>query len=314
MIDVVLLGTGGMLPLPNRNLSSMMVRANGSIILFDCGEGTQVAIKKYGLGFKNIDCICITHFHADHITGLPGLLLTIGNSGRDEPITIIGPLGLKSVVTSLTCVARDLPFKLNFIEVENDSLNGLDFDTQKDYVYKKDNLEINAMPLRHGINTNCLGYSISLKRAGKFDIQKAKKNNVPQQVWSLLQKEEVVIYNNKKYVPQDVLGENRKGIKISFVTDTRPFNDIATFAQNSDLFVCESMYFDDDKLQNAKKHNHMIFKEAYDLFVRSTSQKMWLTHYSPAFSPSNDDFLKIKNFEGVQFGYDGMTAELQFEE
>ena len=98
MIDVALLGTGGMMPMPERFLSSMLLRINGRLILVDCGEGTQVTLKMLGWGFKAIDTICFTHYHADHISGLPGMLLTIGNSGRTEPVKLIGPPGLKKVV------------------------------------------------------------------------------------------------------------------------------------------------------------------------------------------------------------------------
>ena len=99
MIDVCLLGTGGMMPLPYRWLTSLLVRYNGSSLLIDCGEGTQIAMKEKGWSFKPIDVICFTHYHADHISGLPGLLLTMGNAERTEPLTMIGPKGLERVVT-----------------------------------------------------------------------------------------------------------------------------------------------------------------------------------------------------------------------
>ena len=120
MLDVCLLGTGGMMPLPRRWLTALMCRYNGSNILIDCGEGTQVAIKQKGWSFKPIDVICITHFHADHISGLPGLLLTMGNAERTEPLTMIGPRGLEKVVKALRIIAQELPFEINFIELSGD--------------------------------------------------------------------------------------------------------------------------------------------------------------------------------------------------
>ena len=112
MLDVCLLGTGGMMPLPGRRLTALMTRYNGSSLLIDCGEGTQVAIKEKGWTFKPIDAICFTHYHADHISGLPGLLLTMGNTDRREPLTMIGPKGLERVVTALRTIAPELPFQV----------------------------------------------------------------------------------------------------------------------------------------------------------------------------------------------------------
>ena len=117
MLDVCLLGTSGMLPLPGRWLTSLLLRYNGSSMLIDCGEGTQIAIKEKGWSFHPIDVICFTHYHADHISGLPGLLLTIGNSDRTEPVTLIGPKGLSRVVSALRVIAPELPYELRFIEL-----------------------------------------------------------------------------------------------------------------------------------------------------------------------------------------------------
>ncbi len=122
MIDVCLLGTGGTLPLPERFLSSLLVRSGGRLILIDCGEGTQVSLRRLGWGLKDIGTILITHFHADHISGLPGLLLTIGNSGRggDEPLTIFGPRNIQRVVDSLRIIAPRLPYPVRCQEMLGD--------------------------------------------------------------------------------------------------------------------------------------------------------------------------------------------------
>ena len=117
MLEVNLLGTGGMVPLPGRFLTSLLVRYEGTAILIDCGEGTQVAIREQGLGFKQIAVICLTHFHADHVAGLPGLLLTIGNAGRADPLMIVGPAHVGEVVQCLCVIAPQLPYELRFAEI-----------------------------------------------------------------------------------------------------------------------------------------------------------------------------------------------------
>jgi len=116
MLDVALLGTGGMMPLPNRFLTSMLCRVNGLMLLVDCGEGTQITLQKLGWGFKNIDAIAITHFHADHISGLPGILLAMGNADREDPLLMLGPPRLAHVVQSLRVIVPELPFEIYFKE------------------------------------------------------------------------------------------------------------------------------------------------------------------------------------------------------
>ena len=153
MLEVCLLGTGGMMPLPYRWLTSLMTRYNGSNLLIDCGEGTQIAIKDKGWGYKQIDTLCFTHFHADHISGLPGLLLTMGNTERTEPLTIIGPRGVERVVNSLRVIAPEIPFPIEFIEL-----------TEKEEVIEHKGYVITAFRVNH--NVTCYGYTLDIKRTG----------------------------------------------------------------------------------------------------------------------------------------------------
>lgn len=302
MIDVCLLGTGGMMPLPHRALTSLMLRYNGMNVLIDCGEGTQVAIKQQGWTVKPIDVICFTHFHADHISGLPGLLLTLGNAERTEPVTMIGPKRLEKIVNALRMIAPELPFPIRFIELEDD---------QESFTFN--GLRINAFKVQH--NITCYGYSVELDRAGKFDVQKAKELNVPMPLWSRLQKGETVQWENITFTPDMVLGAPRKGIKLTYCTDSRPTRSIVDNAKNSDLFICEGMYGEPDKENKAKEYKHMTFYEAAQMAEEAEVKEMWLTHYSPSLVRPQDYEEKVREiFPNTIVAKDRRTTTLLFEE
>ncbi len=302
MIDVCLLGTGGMMPLPQRALTSLMVRYNGTSILIDCGEGTQIAVKKCGWSFKPIDVICFTHFHADHISGLPGLLLTLGNAERTEPLLLVGPKRLEKVVTALRTIAPELPFPIEFHELQ-----------EAEETIHVNGLNIHAFRVNH--NVTCYGYSIELDRAGKFDVNKAKENQVPMPCWSSLQKQEQVEYQGIIYTQDMVLGPARKGLKLTYCTDTRPTGSIVENAKGSDLFICEGMYGEDGKEQKAKEYKHMTMYEAAELAKQAEVQELWLTHYSPSLvHPEQFENKVRKIFPQTIISRDGRVCELMFED
>jgi len=301
MLDVCLLGTSGMMPLPGRWLTALMTRYNGSSLLLDCGEGTQIAIREKGWSFHSIDIICFTHYHGDHISGLPGLLLSMGNAERKEPVTLIGPKGLEKVVNSLRIIAPELPFELKFIEL-----------TQKTETFEINGYQISAFQVKH--NIICYGYSIYIKRGGKFYTEKALQNAVPQKYWSKLQKGLTIVDGDITYTPDMVIGPERKGIKLTYCTDSRPVKAISDFAMNSDLFICEGMYGDSDKEAKAKEYKHMTFGEAAQLAKTAQVKELWLTHYSPSMTRPEDFLAEARRiFPNTKLGKDKKTVTLTFE-
>ncbi len=288
------------MPLPYRWLTAMMVRYNGSTLLVDCGEGTQIAIKERGWSFKPIDTICFTHYHGDHISGLPGLLLTMGNAERTEPLTLIGPRGLERVVNALRVIAPELPFKIIYKEV-----------TEQEQTFEMNGYRLKAFRVNH--NVTCYGYSIEIDRAGKFDVERAKAADIPQRLWGVLQKGETVDTGERILTPDMVLGPARKGLKVTYCTDTRPTDLIKKNAVGSDLFICEGMYGEKDKIKKAKEYKHMTFYEAAEIAKAADVGEMWLTHYSPSLTKPEefmDDVRKI--FPRSVAAKDGRTMELVF--
>ncbi|MCI8417350.1 MAG: ribonuclease Z [Lachnospiraceae bacterium] len=302
MLDVCLLGSGGMMPLPYRWLTALMTRFNGSSLLIDCGEGTQIAIKEKGWSFKPIDVICFTHFHGDHISGLPGLLLTMGNAERTEPLTLIGPKGLERVVNSLRVIAPELPFPLVFREL-----------TGPEETIWQNGYRIRAFRVNH--NVVCYGYTLEIDRAGKFQLEKALEQQIPKPYWSRLQKGEVIEAEGKTYTPEMVLGAPRKGIKLTYCTDTRPTGSIVEHAKDSDLFICEGMYGEKEKEAKARENKHMTFYEAARLAREAQVKELWLTHYSPSLNHPEEFMEEVRSiFPRAVAGKDRKSVELIFEE
>lgn len=271
--EVFSLGTGGMMPLPGRYLTSALLRREGELFLFDCGEGTQVSLKKLNLKWKKINAIFISHMHADHVTGLPGLLMLSSQVDRDDPLYIYGPERLKEYVEeNRRILDMYINYEIRVIPVEE----GVILDTEE--------YTVNAFKLDH--TKECFGYSFVEKdRPGEFNTVKAKELQVPMgPKWGLLQRGENVINEEGKVItPKEVLGDKRKGRKFSFITDTAYFPEIASFVWQSDLLLIEGM-FSHVLAEDAREKKHMTMVEAARVASDAEVVKMGLQHYSPRYT------------------------------
>ncbi|MBR1862401.1 MAG: ribonuclease Z [Lachnospiraceae bacterium] len=302
MLDICLLGTGGMMPLPYRWLTSLMMRYNGHSILIDCGEGTQIAMREKGWSPNPIDIICFTHYHADHISGLPGMLLNMGNADRTEPLLLIGPRGLERVVGSLRVIAPELPFELKFMEIEGDRQS-----------FEFEGFRLKAFKVNHSML--CYGYTMEIDRGGRFDKDRAEALEIPVKLWSRLQKGETVKEDGRTFTPDMVLGESRKGIKVTYCTDTRPTDSIREAARDTDLLILEGMYGDPEEAEKARQKKHMTMQEAAQIAKEADTKELWLTHYSPAMNwPDNYRDAVRAIFDRAHISRDGRSKELNFED
>ena len=302
MIDLCTLGTGGTMPLPDRALASLYVRVGGRAVLVDCGEGTQIGIQRLSWGIQCIDAILLTHYHADHCSGLPGMLLAITKAGRTAPLHIYGPIGLERVVAGLRVIAPSLSCPIVLHEIIDDYSP-----------FTAIGLTITPFPLRHEMP--CIGYQFHLPRPALFDPIRARAQEIPQKFWSRLQKGETIEEEGRTLTPDMVLGPQRKGIKLTYTTDTRPTDSIRENAKDSDLFICEGMYGEKEKAAKAVEYKHMTFYEAAELAKEANVGEMWLTHYSPSLTKPEHYMNDVKKiFPRAKAGKDGMSVDLMFED
>ncbi len=294
MLDVCVLGCGGVVPKADRHLASAYLRYNGYGVLIDCGEGTQLAVKKAGFLLSRIGLILITHFHADHMSGLPGLLLSMGNEGRTETVTIAGPHGIEAIVRSLCVIAPEIPFDIEFVPLG-------DFDS-----IERGGISVTAFELLH--SCPCFGYDFRISRGGRFDRARAEANGVPVKYWKRLQQGESV----DGYTPDMVLGESRRGIHVTYATDTRPLDIIATMAYEADLLICEGM-FERAKTDRAREAKHMTIAEAAALAADAMPEELWLTHYSPSMPDPTEFAAEAAAFPNTVITTDGTAKTIRFQ-
>ena len=289
-----------MMPMPGRWLSSALVRCGATLTLFDCGEGTQVPWKALGWGFRQLGAICLTHMHADHVLGLPGVLFMVAHAGRTEPLDIYGPRGTTYVVEGLRRVAADMPFPIYVHELKGD-----------EHFELPGGLHGSCAPASHGVP--CLAYRAELERRPEFQVEKARALGLPVQFWSLLQRGEAVEYAGRIVRPEQVLGEPRRGISLAFITDTRPTGTLGKFASNVDLLICESMYDDPADLPLAQANEHMLAEEAAGIAKAAGVSRLLLTHFSPKINdPTQAERAARRVFPETRAARDGTVVTLNF--
>ena len=307
MLDICLLGTGGMHPLPHRFLTSLYVKCGSRALLIDCGESTQTAMRCAGCSFKAIDLICITHLHGDHVNGLNGLLLSMALSGRTEPVIVTGPQGLYQILSGLLITVPGLPFPLQVRELPAEPGG------EPCHAAQLDSLSIKGFPSEHRIP--CLGYRLEVPRQGKFMPEIAKALGIPVSQWALLQRGQTVRADGRTISPADVLGPARKGLKLLYATDTHAISSISDLGQDADLLILEGLYGDETLRQKAFDRGHMTMLQAAQLAKDAGAAELWLTHYSPSVAdPLVYQDAVSRVFPGAVMGRDGMKKTLRFQE
>ncbi len=309
-MEVYVLGCGGMMPLPGRHLTSVLVRREGELILFDCGEATQISLKRLNLKWKRISTIYISHTHADHITGLPGILMLSAQVDRTEPLTIIGPKRIRDYIeTSRDVLDMYINYEIIIKELEDPTIPQIVTDNDEYYV--------KAIPLDH--SKVCVGYTlIEKERPGVFFPDKAKEIGVPVgPMWSILQSgESVTLEDGREIKPEDVMGSTRKGRKFSFITDTAYTPDIAPHVENSDLLICEGM-FEEALIDSAREKKHLISKQSAKIAKDANVKQLGLIHYSPRYMERELQLLLTEAksvFSNTVLTRDRMIFNLPYEE
>jgi ribonuclease Z len=277
-MEAFILGVGGTMPLPNRHLTSVLLRREGEVFLFDAGEGTQVSLRALNLKWKKISAILISHTHADHITGLPGMLMLSSQVDRDEPLYIIGPSRIAEYVeSSRRILEMYINFEIRVLEIADPSIPQV--------VYTGEGYRIESFPLRH--SRVCVGYTfIEDPRPGLFHPENALAAGVPRgPLWSRLQSgETVTLEDGRQVTPEEVLGPTREGRKFAYMTDTLPIESVVPHIADSDLLISEGM-FQEEHRETAYAKKHMTAADAARLAVRAGGvRRMGLVHFSPRYT------------------------------
>ena len=307
MIDITLLGTAALVPIPERALTAATLICEGRTILFDCGEGTQCAARRAGVGLMKTDLIALTHYHGDHIFGLPGLLQTMCSMGRTETLYITGPEGLRDELAPILKLVGWTSYAIELVEVPPEGLRLSEL--VKGWPTEA---KLSAFRTEHRVPSQ--GYCFTLDRAGKFMPQKAKELGVPVNQWGLLQKGQSVQVGDTVISPELVLGEARRGLKFVFSGDTAACDALIEAARGADLLILEATYGENGQAELAVDHGHMNFAQAATVAAKADAKALWLVHYSQMIEDPRDYLPNAAAiFAGTVCGEDGMHTTLRFE-
>ena len=270
-LDVVFLGTSASAPTAGRAPTALLVRRGGDRLLFDCGEGTQRQLMRSTLGLPDLEAIYLTHYHADHTLGLPGLLKTFALRGRDVPLTVFGPPGLRELFTDLRRVFGKVPYPLETIEVRPGE--ALD----------RDGYRILVFPVHHGVSA--VGYAVDEPdRPGEFDAAAADALGIPfgPERGALQRGESVTLPDGRAITPDAVIGEARKGRRVVITGDTAPVETVRVLAEGADLLVHEATFAEEER-SRAEETLHSTARQAAEVAAAAGVRLLALTHFSPRY-------------------------------
>ena len=309
MLTITLLGTAATMPLPDRALSAAFAACAGRGLLLDCGEGTQAAARRAGVNLMRTDAICLTHYHGDHIFGLPGLLQTLGAQGRTRPLVLAGPQGLPEIWSAVRALTGPLPYPVRPQVLEAGTPLALDA--------LGEGWPAGAvlLPFATKHRVRSLGYRLELPRAGRFAPERARALGVPVQQWKLLQHGQSVTVDGRTVCPAEVLGATRKGLSFVFSGDTAPCEGLLQAAQGADLLVCDATYALPEQEEQAAQWGHSTFGQSAALAAQAGAKRLWLTHYSPMITDPEEYAAQAQDiFPAAECGFDGKRIALQYEE
>jgi len=301
MLNVIFLGTAGSLPTPERNPSAILVNREGELVLFDCGEGTQRQMMRARTGMMRLNYIFLTHLHADHILGVPGLLETMAFQGREEPLTIAGPVHTTNLVETF----RSLCHSFRDFEVKS-------LDLRPGDVVRMDGYQVEALETNHSVPS--LGYSLKEDlRLGRFNREEAVSLGVPPgPLFGRLQRGESVEVDGRIIQSCQVMGPPRPGRKIVYSGDTRPCKSIEEASQMADLLIHDGALA--DEMSNwAIETKHSTAGEAAQLAKRAAVKRLVLTHISSRYSEDSSKLLREAKliFDRTLVAEDFMKLEIK---
>lgn len=308
MITVTLLGTGALSPIPERALAAAALTVSGRTLLFDCGEGTQTALRREHISPLKIDVIALTHYHGDHIFGLPGLLQTMMQEQRQTPLYIVGPGDAEKALAPIFTLAGALPYRVFFAAVPNE---GLRLDTLLPG-WETGSL-LSAFPGNHSVPEQC--YRYTLPRAGVFLPENALARGIPRPLWGKLQKgETVTLPDGGTVLPREVMGAERRGLSVCVSGDTAPCPGLIAAARGTDLFICEGTYGDSADTILAHSRGHSTFADAAEAAAAAGAKRLWLSHFSQSMTEPEQYLPNAAAvFPGAVCGTDGMRILLRFD-